>query len=181
MEWNKDACSLRWYASSTSHKWYSMTSMIWTWACTSATISMGHYLTWGVCSKDQNYGEITTRSAHCRWLCSYGPQCTASTGNCWRILWSCKRGINDQSQQDRGPSPACTSDPSSRALYHHRWHSAKECRVVQSQISSTTSNNRTLHREITARIQKAIQASSKLRIKVVQHNEPRSSREGQYY
>ena len=48
-------------------------------------------------------------------------------------------------------------------------------------LGSTTSNYETLYREITARIQKASQVSSRLRIKVLQHNEPRSSREGRYY
>jgi len=48
-------------------------------------------------------------------------------------------------------------------------------------LGSTTSNYETLYREITARIQKASQASSRRRVKLLQHNEPRSSREGRYY
>ena len=66
------------------------------------------------------------------------------------------------------PSPARTSDPSSTALYHHRWHSAKECRVIQ-YLESTISNDGTLDRKITTRIQKASQAFGRLRMKVLQH------------
>lgn len=48
-------------------------------------------------------------------------------------------------------------------------------------LLSTTFNYETLYRESTARIQKASQVSSRLRIKVLQHNEPRGSRGGRYY
>ena len=79
-------------------------------------------------------------------------------------------GLTISLQQDRGPSPACTSDPSSTALYHHRWHSAKECRVIQiTYLGSTISNDGTLDREITNRVQKASQAFGRLRIKILQH------------
>ena len=166
MEWDKDACLLRCNSTYTSLKCYSLPylgiyildrldgSLIDLSCLTAKTKTLKRLLI------EALFADDSTLMAHIG---------TPFTGNCRHIIWSCNDvWPNDQSQQDRDPTPACTRDPSSTALYHNRWHSAKDRRVIQIP-GEYFSNDGTLDREITARIQKADFVPSRVRTKVLQH------------